>query len=286
MEASYPAPAWIVDRAREFAASGGTPAAPRRAATVVLLRSAPESFEVYALRRASTMAFAPSMYAFPGGSVDERDARAEAAGALAWYGPAPHWWAERLNLPEPDAVAVVCAAVREVFEECGVLLAGSASALSSEPAAAAVGETLVRDVSGPRWQRAREALVRRELGLAEFLADAGLAVRSDLLVPWDRWLTPEYEPYRFDTYFFVARMPHGQVAQHDAEADEAQWLSPADALALPMLPPTRHTFTLLAQHPDVESVLAEGATRSVRKPIVLSLRTTPDGAHIVTMSTD
>ncbi|GAA1764161.1 NUDIX hydrolase [Luedemannella helvata] len=281
MEASYPAPAWLVDRAREFAASGATPTTPRRAATVVLLRPAPGSFEVYALRRAATMAFAPSMYAFPGGSVDTRDASAEAAGAVAWHGPPPAWWAERLNLPEAEAAAVVCAAVRELFEECGVLLAGPVA--GSDPADH--GEALVDDVSGPAWQRAREALVRRDLGLAEFLASAGLAVRSDLLVPWDRWLTPEFEPYRFDAFFFVARMPQGQVARHDAEADEAQWLRPADALGLPMLPPTRHTFSLLARHSDIDEVLAEGAARSVRAPILTRLRTTPDGAHLVTVST-
>ena len=273
MEASYPAPTWLVARAREFAAAGATPATPRRAATVVLLRPAVEQFDVYALRRVATMAFAPSMYAFPGGSVDARDVAAESTGDVAWHGPPPEWWAERLNLPGAQAVAVVCAAVRELFEECGVLLAGS-------------GSSLVSDVSGDEWQAARRALIRHELSLAEFLGASGLAVRSDLLVPWDRWLTPEFEAYRFDAYFFLARMPVGQVARHDVgEADDAVWLRPADALGLPMLPPTRHTFTVLAAHPDVDSALAAAAGRSVATPVMPRLQVAADGSHRVTVST-
>ncbi|GAA1812063.1 hypothetical protein GCM10009682_36760 [Luedemannella flava] len=289
MEASYPAPAWLVARSREFTASGATAATPRRAATVVLLRPASGSFEVYALRRAATMAFAPSMYAFPGGSVDARDAIAEAAGEVAWRGPAPSWWAARLNLPEAEAAAVVCAAVREVFEECGVLLASPRILEGSRAGSASLYESpdrLVGDVSGPEWQAARQALVRRELGLAEFLAANGLAVRSDLLVPWDRWLTPEFEAYRFDAFFFVARMPEGQEARHDTEADDAQWLRPADALGLPMLPPTRHTFTLLAQLPDIDAVLALGADRAVTAPVLPRLHTAADGTHLVTLTTE
>ena len=80
MEISVPAPAWLAEHARRFAESGATPATPRQAATVILLRSpAVGHIEVYAVRRAATMAFAPGMYAFPGGSVDQRDMRGDVA---------------------------------------------------------------------------------------------------------------------------------------------------------------------------------------------------------------
>ena len=79
--------------------------------------------------------------------------------------------------------------------------------------AGADADTVVGDVSGADWERARLALIARELGFAELLDRHGLVLRSDLLVPWARWITPEFEPRRFDTYFFLAALPEGQVDQ-------------------------------------------------------------------------
>src|SRR5579884_1454828 len=102
----------------------GAPAVPRPAATVMLLRDTGAGLEVFLQRRAKAMAFAPSVTVFPGGGVDDRDQRMAEAW---WYGPPPSWWAGRFGCDEGLAAALVCAAVRETFEECGVLLAGSAS---------------------------------------------------------------------------------------------------------------------------------------------------------------
>src|SRR3954462_894312 len=190
----YQLPAAMAEQARRFAEQGGVPVEPRLASTVVLLR---EPFEAYLIRRVPTMAFAASMYVFPGGGVDPRDASV----LPGWAGPSPADWAARLRLEESVARSVVCAAVREVFEESGVLLAGADT------------DTVVGDVSGPDWERARLALIARELGFAEFLTGNGLVLRSDLLVPWSRWITPEFEPRRFDTYFFFALLPPGQVTR-------------------------------------------------------------------------
>jgi 8-oxo-dGTP pyrophosphatase MutT (NUDIX family) len=224
--------------AREFRASGKAPAAPRYAATVLLLRPGPE---VYLIRRAATMAFAAGMHAFPGGTVDPRDSVV----LPGWAGPAPADWATRLNLPEPTARAVVSAAVREVFEECGVLLAGP------DP------ETVVGDVSGAQWETARLALIAREVGFAEFLAERGLVLRSDLLTPWDRWLTPEFEPRRYDTYFFLARLPERQVTRDvGGEAEQVLWGRPDELVELPMLPPTRVNLTALGGYGSVETAMA------------------------------
>src|SRR5258705_8188202 len=158
--AEYKLPPGLAEHARAFAERGGVPVEPRLASTVVLLR---EPFEAYVIRRVATMAFAASMYVFPGGGVDPRDAAVQPD----WAGPSPAEWAARLRLDESVARSVVCAAVREVFEESGVLLAGPD------------GSTVVGDVSGADWEAARLALIARDLGFAEFLSRRGLVLRSD-----------------------------------------------------------------------------------------------------------
>lgn len=216
-------------------------------------------------RRAATMAFAASMYAFPGGSVDDRD-----SAPVGWVGPTPAWWAIRFGLPETDAQAVVCAAIREVFEECGVLLAGPDDS------------TVVRDVSSEDWEQARLALLAREVALVDVLGSRGLRVRADLLAAWDRWLTPEFEPRRFDTFFFLARLPDGQRTRDlGGESDHSAWLSPAEAAKLPMLPPTRYTLERLAQVGRVEDAVAMGAQRDLSRPVLPRVESDTDGDWLV-----
>src|SRR5262249_48609954 len=149
-------------------------------------------------------------------------------------------WSARLGLAESLARAVVCAAVREVFEECGVLLAGPDES------------TVVGDVSGADWEADRQALLRRDVALAELLTTRGLVRRSDLLAPSGRWLTPVFEPRRYDTYFFLAQLPLAQVTRDvGGEADHSVWLAPDEAAGLRMLPPTRHHLRELARFSDV-----------------------------------
>jgi len=180
------------------------------------------------LRRTAAMKFAPGAYVFPGGSVDEADADP----GIAWHGPDPAEIGARLGASPELARALVCAAVRETFEESGVLLA-------SEPG----GPLPVP--SGSSWEADRNALTAGSLTLAELLSRHGLAVRADLLVPWARWITPEAEPRRFDACFFAAALPAGQhAAGHQAEADQTAWLRPANAIeaaktgSISLLPPT------------------------------------------------
>lgn len=220
------------ERIRALARGELTPVPPRRAATVLLLRgTAPGGLWVYMLRRKSSMSFAAGAYAYPGGGVDPRDERP--LDPAAWAGPSPARWAARLEVPEPVAQAVVCAAVRETFEEAGVLLAGASAA------------EVVADTTGADWEADRAALVARELGFADFLARRGLVVRTDLLGAWARWITPEFETRRYDTWFFVAALPEGQRTRNaSTEADRAEWVRPAEAAAgfergeRAMLPPT------------------------------------------------
>ncbi len=217
---------------------------PRPAATVLLLRS---PFEVYLVRRAASMAFAGGMYAFPGGIVDPRDAATD----LDWVAPP-----ERLGLPADQARAVVCAAVREVFEETGVLLAGPSA------------DSVLADVSTVDWEDARHAVESRRIGFAELLRDRGLVLRGDLLAAWSRWITPEFEPRRYDTYFFLARLPEGQLTRHiGTEASLSVWAAPADTRELPMLLPTRTTLDQLAEHADIDAAMAAAAHRDAVNPV-------------------
>ena len=250
---------------------------PRQAATVLLLRDRADdhgspALEVYLLRRTRGMPFAGGMTAYPGGGVDPRDGDTE----IAWAGPSPADWAGAFGCDERTARELVCAAVRETFEEAGVLLAGSAE----------IGE-VVPDVSGDDWEQQRQALLTRDLSLAELLAERGLAVRSDLLRPFAHWITPPVEPRRYDTKFFAAALPVGQEARHvSGEADEASWLPPSVALAemhtgaRPMLPPTIHTLGQLEPFPDVAAALA-GSPPEPLHPISPRFEETPDGRWAV-----
>ncbi|WP_232247516.1 NUDIX hydrolase [Kitasatospora azatica] len=218
-------PSWPA-RIRALAAGRLTPPVPKPAATVVLLRDGAAGPQAYLLRRRSSMAFAAGMYAYPGGGVDPRDAEQ----APAWAGPSPEQWAARLGVDRATAQAVVCAAVRETFEEAGVLLAGP-DAVTMAPE--------------QDWSAERAALEAHELSFAEFCREQGLVLRSDLLGGWARWVTPAFEERRYDTWFFVAALPSGQRAAREVgEADRVAWLSPAEAVQgyaegrYGMLPPT------------------------------------------------
>lgn len=246
------------DRARAVAAGSVAVVPPRDAATVVLLRDAADhGVEAYLLRRLAGMAFAGGRYVFPGGSVDPRD---EAA-ATGWVGAAAAEWAAPLSAPEPLARALVCAAVRETFEEAGVLLAGRDS-------------SHVVDVDGDtaHWRAEQAALLDRSASMAEVLARNGLVIRADLLRPWAHWVTPEIEPKRFDTRFFVAALPPGQQPVHFlGESDASEWVRPADAVErhatgeMAMLPPTVFTLAELSEYATVAEVIAAAQARDVRR---------------------
>ncbi|NYH80476.1 8-oxo-dGTP pyrophosphatase MutT (NUDIX family) [Actinopolyspora biskrensis] len=220
------------------------PATPRDAATVVLLRDGPGGPEVFLQRRVRGMPFAGGMTAFPGGGVDERDSDT----SIAWAGPSPGWWATRFGCDEQRARSLVCAAVRETFEESGVLLAGETH------------ESVVSEAT--RYAEERRALVAKELSLAGMLAEHGLVLRADLLRPWSNWVTPAVEPRRYDTRFFLTSVPEGQRADgFTGEAAEAYWRLPAEALddwrsgECGLLPPTWVTLTELAGCSDVAGAL-------------------------------
>ncbi len=246
------------------------------------------------------MAFAPGAHVFPGGSVDPRDGQAE----LAWAGPDPVAWGRVLSGGSQGVVppgrhgsggsrgvvapgqhsgsaelarALICAAVRETFEESGVLLAG--------PTADAV----VADTTGEDWEADRRSLVDRSLSLAGLLRRRGLVLRSDLLRPWARWITPDMESRRFDARFFTAALPAGQRTRDvGGEADQVAWLAPAAAIAAArrgevlLMPPTAVTLAELARHETAAAVLADRRDMTPRQPQIsltggVAWLTIPDG---------
>ena len=237
----------MAERARDFIARDLQPAVPRDAATVILLRQE-SGIEVFLLRRAGVLEFAPGACVFPGGSVDELDAD-PAIGETGWAGPSPADVGDLLGISADRARALVCAAVRETFEESGVLLAGPSAA------------ELVRD--GAVLAEDRHSLLTGSASLGDLLRHRGLLLRADLLTPWARWITPVISPRRFDTWFFAAALPPGQTASLAAgESDSGSWWEPSAALEaarsgeITLLPPTAITLAELAAYRDVAAILA------------------------------
>ncbi len=231
----------------------------RPASTVVLLRDGvgadgnPE-LEVFLLQRVTQMVFAADVAVFPGGAVDPSDWD----DTLPWAGPSAHWWAQVLQVDAEEARALLAAAVRELFEETGV-------ALISPPGRPVPAV----DSSGAgRALTARADLSAHRTGLGSVLDDFGQQLRSDLLRPWARWITPEGMSRRYDTFFFVAALPAGQQADGaTSEAVEGFWISPSAALAaaadqrLKLMRPTEVVLGELVPYRTVAQVMT--ATQDV-----------------------
>ncbi|MFD6895569.1 NUDIX hydrolase [Rhodococcus sp. NPDC060086] len=236
------------------------------ASTVMLVRDSVRGIEVFLLRRVVGMDFAGGMTVFPGGGVDRSDSEA----SLRWTGRDVEWWAKRFDVTPARAQALVLAAVRETFEECGVLLAGR------DP------DSVLADTA-PHAQ-ARRQLEDRELSFSDFLTREGLVLRADLLRPWARWITPLGERRRYDTHFFVAAAPEGQNADGaTSEAEQVLWQTPAEALAhwksgrSVLLPPTWAQLTDLSKYATVAEILAGDPEIPTIAPI---MSRTDTGIHI------
>jgi 8-oxo-dGTP pyrophosphatase MutT (NUDIX family) len=224
-----PPTAELIGRARQFRLDGSAPVPPKPSATVVVLRDGPSGLETFMLRRVAAMAFAAGMHVFPGGVVDPSDASCP-------------------GLADP----LVATAIRETFEETGLLLAAG----EADPAA---------------LEADRLALLGHRSSLAAVLARHGLTPRADALHPWSRWITPEFEPRRYDTAFFVAAVRDVDRARDlGGESDAAGWVRPQDALAAAdrgdwlLMPPTKITLREMLPYSRVADVVAAAARRDVR----------------------
>jgi 8-oxo-dGTP pyrophosphatase MutT (NUDIX family) len=236
-------PEAAADRAAAVAAGREQPVPVRPAATLVLLRDSPRGVEAYLQQRHTTLQFAGGMHAFPGGRVDEADGRVPQE---CWAPPGPHLWAQQFGVDAAQAAAHAAGAVREVFEETGVLLARPGPGTGTWP-----GEP------------ERAALAAGSVCLGDRLVRYGLQVHPRDLVGWSRWLTPRFERRRFDAWFFVAALPEGQQPRvATGESHEGRWLPAAEAVELAaarrlaMLPPTWWTLREVAVAVDVQDALA------------------------------
>jgi ribonuclease/clavin/mitogillin len=207
-------------------------ATPRPAATVVLLRSQARQLEVLLVERPATMAFAPGLHAFPGGAVDPGD-REPGLAELSVVTPEELARAFGGEITPDEALATAIAAIRELFEETGILLADG-------PAD--------RDVLAS----ARGALLAGTTGIGPVVSFLGVRLRTDLLAPLSRWVTPPPYPRRFDARFYAAQLPTGAVpAFAPGEVAGHRWLTPRAALdlvangELRLWPPTSTTLQQL-----------------------------------------
>ena len=230
-------------------------AVPLPSSTVILLRDGSPGdapLSVLMLERHGSIAF-PGAHAFPGGVVDPGDA--ESAGATL---PAAQRWAPagEGDAP-PDALALWIAAVRELFEEVGILLALRDGVLVEGPLS-------------PALLALRDRLAGGE-PFARLLAGCGVTPATDRLFYFARWITPRVNPRRFDTRFLVGRVPAGQATTCDGtETVSCEWFTPRAALAayeagrIQLIPPTVRTLDDLARFPSVDAVLADARDRVVR----------------------
>ncbi|MEO7126786.1 MAG: NUDIX hydrolase [Nakamurella sp.] len=248
---------------------GGPGAVPiRSASTVMLLRDGSSGPEVFTLQRVSQMAFAAGMTVFPGGGVDDSDADRD----VPWTGPDAGWWADRWGIAADAARSHVVAAVRELYEETGVLLAGPDVTVGSSTVGALEMMTGALDLSADR-----AAVAAHRTSLAMMLRATGAQLRSDLLRPWARWITPPGPSRRYDTYFFLAALPEGQSADHaTTEAVGGGWNRPAEVLRagesgeIGLMPPTVAMLTDLAAASSVDELLAAPRVVQPVMPTVLS----------------
>jgi glyoxylase-like metal-dependent hydrolase (beta-lactamase superfamily II)/8-oxo-dGTP pyrophosphatase MutT (NUDIX family) len=235
------------------------PTTPRDAATVIVARPAVDgTYDVLLTRRPESMAFMGGTYVFPGGALDDTDS-SEAMTARSTLDRTEA--RERLGeqIDESMALGLFCCALRELFEEAGLLLARGEHGQPVNPAK-------VRNVYAPHHAEVGHDPSR----FAAFLSDEGLWLETDLLAPHGRLITPERSPIRFDARFFVAPMPEGQaVVPHPTEVHEWLWISPADALAkakskeLDVPIPTLAILQGLAEIPRFDDVL--GGRHEVRQ---------------------
>jgi 8-oxo-dGTP pyrophosphatase MutT (NUDIX family) len=234
---------------------------PRPSASVILVRDGGAGLETLMVRRHARSPVAPSAYVFPGGTVRADDAAFRSAG-LDPLGLARRL-SERADTPveAAHAVALYVCALRELFEEAGVLLVRDSAGrlLSVDHADRAAQE---------RIAATRLALQARELSLAEVLADAAYQPAFDLLVPFSHWVTPAMLAARFDTRFFVAEMPAGQAALHDTiEISESVWLTPAQVIAgdYHVVYATGQHLRRLAQFDTVGALLEFAREKRIRR---------------------
>ena len=232
-------------------------------ATVLVVRDGSAGLEVFMLVRNRVVDFASGALVFPGGKVDAQDRSA------AWSGLAP------VKAPHPE-LSYWVAALRETFEETGLLLADRMSTSAPVEAAVAIALTVSSQSAVAEGARTFEDLIASE----------GLRLATERMVPFAHWITPATMPKRFDTHFFLAQAPEGQIAVHDGgETVESMWISPRQALVdadtgmRVLVPATALNLQKLAKAATVKDAFAQArASRIV--PITPTVAKADGGVRI------
>lgn len=223
---------------------------PRPAATVTLVRDTPRGFEVLMMQRNFQSVFMPGMHVFPGGAVDQHDSSEEIAALCTGLDDVQ---ASRKLGIAGGGLAYWIAAIRESFEEAGILLACNDQ-----------GEivTLEDTVRAERFHSYRSRVEHGEHPLSEMLRDESLQLPLQQMTYFSHWITPIGAPRRYDTRFFVAAAPEAQKPLHDnRETINHVWVRPGEALdknkqkQFDMRTPTVHTLRLFAEHDSVASLV-------------------------------
>ena len=239
------------------------PVIPIPAATILMLRDHQQNgLEVFMVVRHHQIDFASGALVFPGGKVDPGDAEvsAQCDGAA----------------DADDATrALMVGAIREAFEECGILLAripGEADLVSGERLAS--------------LQHYRDALNKGEISLLEFLQKENLSLACDQLQPFAHWITPDMMPKRFDTHFYLARSPNDHIANHDGhESVDSIWISPDNALngadkgKYNIIFPTRLNIEMLGESSSVKEALEMAKARTI-VPVLPRMEKRDDGNYL------
>jgi 8-oxo-dGTP pyrophosphatase MutT (NUDIX family) len=244
------------------------PAAPLDAATVMLIRETPSTnpFEVLLMRRHARQSFMARAFVYPGGQLDDADCHPE----LASLGGNMTAEAAKKSLNESDisrakALGLFFTAVRETFEESGILLARMTSGRQLD---------FADKETRQRFARYRAMIHRQEMTLRDLAEKERLVFRLSDLQPYARWITPVVEKKRFDTRFFLATMPPDQKPVHDSrEMTETLWIEPQKALLkqkkgdMLLMPPTLKTLEEMANHASL-SDLSSHASSATIQPIM------------------
>jgi 8-oxo-dGTP pyrophosphatase MutT (NUDIX family) len=244
-----------------------TPVVPVPAATVMLVRDGPAGMEVFMVRRTGNAVFVPSAHVFPGGKVDEADGDADRLGGLC-PGLDDVEASRRMGVATGGLASWV-AAIRECFEEAGVLLARDAGGRHPQ----FVDESVV-----DRFDEHRRAVHAGTRRLAEVCEREGLVLAVDELQYFGHWITPEPSPRRFDTRFFVARAPDDQEPLHDgSETVASVWIRPSQALAdheagtFAIITPTIFMLRSISTFDDADDLVAAAAGAAADGPTFLEM---------------
>lgn len=239
-------------------------------ASILLLRDGDDGLEVLMQQRHEEVGDFAGALTFPGGKVVSGDSS-----------PSVRARADGVEAHNDDELAHAASAVRETFEECGVLLAREAAG------APLIGGDAVRNTFADR-----PALDAEELALGDFLAKHDLRLALDRIAPWSHWITPVFAPRRYDTWFFVAAVPDGQIADAESgETVEMIWIRPeaamasADAGKRSLYMATRLNLLELAEFDTVEGVMAHAAGKDIRVALPERIKA-DDGEYMMRLGAD